>query len=140
MTSLDVVNGTNIGEVYVLAPMASTEADRPLQPHLQMERRLRQVLTAALVQQAKAMGARGKRVTALSKLPASHTPYLTGHTFFPSLIAGPFAHGLDIAFDFGIAACLVAAVASLLRGRRYVHEEDGAAAAAADRPRELVSR
>jgi hypothetical protein len=30
---------------------------------------------------------------------------------------------IDIAFDFAIAACLVAAVASLLRGRRYVHEE-----------------
>jgi hypothetical protein len=77
---------------------------------------------------------------ALAKLPASHAAYLTGHTFFPSLIAGPFAHGLDIAFDFAIAACLVAAVASLLGGRRYVHEEQGAAAEAADRPRELVSR
>ena len=32
---------------------------------------------------------------------------------------------LDIAFDFAIVACLVAAVASLLRGRRYVHEEHG---------------
>jgi len=66
---------------------------------------------------------------ALGKLPASHAAYLTGHTFFPSLISAPFAHGLDIAFDFAIAACLVAAVASLLRGRRYVHEEHGATAA-----------
>ena len=62
---------------------------------------------------------------ALAKLPASHAAYLTGHTFFPSLISAPFQHGLDIAFDFAIAACLVAAVASLLRGRRYVHEEHG---------------
>ena len=31
----------------------------------------------------------------------------------------------DVAFDFAIAACLIAAVASLLRGRRYVHEEHG---------------
>jgi MFS family permease len=61
--------------------------------------------------------------SALSKLPASHAAYLTGHTFFPSLISAPFQHGLDIAFDFAIVACLVAAVASLLRGRRYVHEE-----------------
>jgi membrane protein implicated in regulation of membrane protease activity len=61
--------------------------------------------------------------SAISKLPASHAAYLTGHTFFPSLIAAPFQHGLDIAFDFAIVACLVAAVASLLRGRRYVHEE-----------------
>jgi MFS family permease len=58
---------------------------------------------------------------ALAKLPASHAAYLTGHTFFPSLISAPFAHGLSIAFDFAIAACLVAAVASLLRGGKYVH-------------------
>jgi hypothetical protein len=63
--------------------------------------------------------------SAISKLPASHAAYLTGHTFFPSLIAAPFHQGLDIAFDFAIVACLVAAVASLLRGRRYVHEEHG---------------
>src|SRR5499427_5115352 len=68
---------------------------------------------------------------ALGKLPARHAAYLTGHTFFPSLISAPFQHGLDIAFDFAIAACLVAAVASLLRGRRYVHEEHGAAVVAA---------
>jgi MFS family permease len=65
---------------------------------------------------------------AISKLPASHAAYLTGHTFFPSLISAPFHHGLDIAFDFAIAACLIAAVASLLRGRRYVHELHGTAA------------
>ncbi|HXO24900.1 MAG TPA: MFS transporter [Streptosporangiaceae bacterium] len=66
----------------------------------------------------------------LAKLPASHAAYLTGHTFFPSLISGPFQHGLDIAFDFAIVACLVAAVASLLRGRRYVHDEQAVAAVA----------
>jgi hypothetical protein len=78
--------------------------------------------------------------SALDKLPASHAAYLTGHTFFPSLISGSFQQGLDIAFDFAIAACLVAAVASLLRGRRYVHEEHGTAAAeaAADQAAELV--
>jgi MFS family permease len=69
----------------------------------------------------------------VSKLPASHAAYLTGHTFFPSLISSPFQHGLDIAFDFAMAACLIAAVASLLRGRRYVHDElHGLPAAEAD--------
>jgi MFS family permease len=58
---------------------------------------------------------------ALTKLPASHAAFLTGHTFFPSLISAPFHHGLDIAFDFAVAACLIAAVASLLRGGKYVH-------------------
>jgi hypothetical protein len=68
----------------------------------------------------------------LSKLPASHAAYLTGHTFFPSLISAPFQHGLQVAFDFAIAACVVAAIASLLRGRRYVHEEHATASAADD--------
>jgi MFS family permease len=58
----------------------------------------------------------------ISKLPASHAAYLTGHTFFPSLISAPFEHGLTIAFYFAIAACLIAAVASLLRGGKYVHD------------------
>jgi MFS family permease len=59
---------------------------------------------------------------AISKLPASHAAYLTGHTFFPSLISAPFEHGLAIAFDFAIGACVIAAVASLLRGGKYVHD------------------
>jgi MFS family permease len=67
---------------------------------------------------------------ALTKLPASHAAYLTGHTFFPSLISASFAHGLAIAFDFAIAGCLIAAAASLLRGKRYVHELHGADAPA----------
>jgi MFS family permease len=66
----------------------------------------------------------------LTKLPASHAAYLTGHSFFPSLISAPFQHGLDVAFDFAIAACLIAAVASLLRGKRYVHGMDESADAA----------
>ncbi len=65
----------------------------------------------------------------VDKLPPSHAAYLTGHTFFPSLISGPFSSGLAIAFDFAIVACLVAAVASLLRGRKYVHGAEPAAAA-----------
>jgi hypothetical protein len=69
--------------------------------------------------------------SALNKLPASHAAYLTGHSFFPSLISGPFHSGLQIAFDFAIAACLVAALASLLRGKKYVHDLDSESALAA---------
>ncbi len=65
---------------------------------------------------------------ALAKLPASHAAYLTGRSFFPALISPAFSNGLSIAFDFTIAACLIAAIASLMRGRRYVHEEHGAGA------------
>jgi hypothetical protein len=45
----------------------------------------------------------------------------------PSLISPSFQHGLDIAFDFAIACCLIAALASLMRGGRYVYDEHGAA-------------
>lgn len=58
----------------------------------------------------------------LDHLPAHHAAYLTGRGFFPALISPPFSQGLSAAFDFAIAACLVAAVASLLRGGRYVHK------------------
>jgi MFS family permease len=66
--------------------------------------------------------------SALTKLPASHAAYLTGHSFFPSLISAPFHTGLDIAFDFAVVACLIAAVASLLRGKQYIHELHGESA------------
>jgi len=62
----------------------------------------------------------------LTRLSPARAAYLTGRGFFPSLIAPSFAHGLSVAFDFAIVACLIAAVASLLRGRRYVHEEHAA--------------
>jgi MFS family permease len=76
---------------------------------------------------------------AISGIPASHAAYLTGRTFFPSLISAPFSHGLAIAFDFAIAACLIAALASLLRGTRYVHELHGPQAAQAPAPDEVAA-
>jgi MFS family permease len=75
---------------------------------------------------------------AISKLPASHAAYLTGHTFFPSLISAPFEHGLSIAFGFAIAACLVAAGASLLRGGKYVHDVHAESAARPHRELQAV--
>ncbi|MDX6617701.1 MAG: hypothetical protein QOK36_87 [Gaiellales bacterium] len=57
----------------------------------------------------------------LHQIPAHNAAYLTGPTFFPHLIAQPFANGLHVAFDFAIAACLIAAAASWLRGSHYVH-------------------
>jgi hypothetical protein len=60
----------------------------------------------------------------LSQLPAHAHATLTGQTYFPHLISGPFAAGLDTAFGFAIVACLIAAGASLLRGGRYEHSED----------------
>jgi NTE family protein len=68
-TSVGVLSGTDIQEIYVLAPMASTETDHPLQPHVRLERRLRQLITRALIGQARTLGAQGKRVTVLTPGP-----------------------------------------------------------------------
>ncbi len=54
--------------------------------------------------------------------PGAHA-LLTGPSFFPHLISGPFRTGLQHAFGFAIAACLIAAAASLMRGGRY-HADD----------------
>jgi MFS family permease len=67
----------------------------------------------------------------LGQLPPAHAAYLTGREFFPQLISGPFADGLSVAFDFAIAACLIAGLASLLRGGQYYHDEQREPTAAA---------
>jgi EmrB/QacA subfamily drug resistance transporter len=59
----------------------------------------------------------------LAHLPPGDAARLTGSTFFPSLISAPFQQGLVLVLSFSIAASLVAALASALRGGRYVHEE-----------------
>jgi hypothetical protein len=48
---------------------------------------------------------------------------LTGKAFFPHLIAGPFMHGLRIAFTASLVMCLIAALASWMRGAKYIHDE-----------------
>jgi MFS family permease len=54
----------------------------------------------------------------LGHLPAAHASYVTGREFFPHLVTTPFHDGLGVAFGFAIAACVIAAVASALTGRR----------------------
>ena len=60
---------------------------------------------------------------ALAALGAHQRSLITGRSFFPHLISGPFQSGLREAFAFAIAACLVAAAASLMRGGRYEHSD-----------------
>jgi NTE family protein len=69
-TSLGVLRGADVNEIYVLAPMASTEPDHPLRPDLRLERRLRQLITRALVRQAKLLRAEGKHVTIMTPGPS----------------------------------------------------------------------
>ncbi|HTX26776.1 MAG TPA: patatin-like phospholipase family protein [Streptosporangiaceae bacterium] len=69
LTSLSVLSGTDLDEVYVLAPMASIEIDYPIQAYLRIERPLRQVITFAVLRQARALSAQGMRVTVLTPGP-----------------------------------------------------------------------
>jgi MFS family permease len=59
----------------------------------------------------------------LAHLSAHNAAVLQGRSFFSNLISAPFEKGLHTAFDFAIGACLVAALASWSRGKRYVHVE-----------------
>ncbi len=49
---------------------------------------------------------------------------ITGKTFFPHLISDPFMAGLRIAFIASLIMCLIAGLASWMRGRKYVAESD----------------
>ena len=71
----------------------------------------------------------------LAALTPQQAQFLTGRTFFPELISGPFASGLTLALGFAAVACLVAAVASALRGRTHHHVEPDRAAPAPVRTR-----
>ena len=66
----------------------------------------------------------------LSSLPAAAQQTITGREFFPDLISGPFHHGLVVVFAVAAALSVLAALASLLRGGRYVHPPAGADEAA----------
>jgi hypothetical protein len=57
----------------------------------------------------------------LSSLPAVAQQTITGRMFFPDLIAEPFHQGLVVVFAFCAALSALAALASLLRGGRYIH-------------------
>jgi MFS family permease len=54
----------------------------------------------------------------LARLPAAGQAALTGRTFFPSLLSGPFHSGLIVVFSVSAALSVLAGLASLLRGRR----------------------
>jgi MFS family permease len=60
---------------------------------------------------------------ALTALPARSQRVLTGNRFFPALISGPFHSGLLVVFAVATALAVIAGVASLLRGGRYIHPE-----------------
>jgi MFS family permease len=63
----------------------------------------------------------------LDTLPASNRAVLLGRAFFPQLISGPFHQGLIVVFTAATALAVLAAVASMLRGGRYINPATGLA-------------
>jgi MFS family permease len=60
---------------------------------------------------------------ALSTISSADAADLTGQEFFPQLVSGPFHQGLVVVFTVAAAMSLIGAVASLSRGRRYIHDD-----------------
>ena len=63
----------------------------------------------------------------LGALPLASAHTLVSKAFFPLLIARPFKDGIVDVLLFAAAMCTVAALASWLRGGKFVHEEAHAA-------------
>ena len=57
----------------------------------------------------------------MSSLSLAHQHVLTGTQFFPHLIAAAFHDGLVVVFSVAAGLSVLAAVASLMRGGRYIH-------------------
>ena len=62
----------------------------------------------------------------LARLPARNVAALTGNHFFPTLIAGPFHHGLVIVFTAAAIMSFTGAMVSLLRGRQFFYDDASA--------------
>jgi len=60
----------------------------------------------------------------LPHLPHATAAYLTGHRFFPTLVSQPFGSGIHTVFYFASGCCLVAAIASWMRGGKYYHQDE----------------
>ncbi len=59
----------------------------------------------------------------LNHLSAKQVGVLTGKQFFPSVIAGPFHHGLVIVFTAAAIMSFIGAMVSLLRGKQFYYDE-----------------
>jgi NTE family protein len=69
-TSVDLLSRVPLDEVYVLAPMASFETDRPRNPALRAERFVRQLIANGLSRELRKVDASGVTVRALTPGPA----------------------------------------------------------------------
>ena len=60
----------------------------------------------------------------LGHLAPAQAADLTGRSFFPQLIGPSFKHGLLIILVFAVVMSVIAAIASALRGEKYVHVDE----------------
>ena len=60
----------------------------------------------------------------LNSLPSASQTLLLSKEFFPNLIASPFDAGLRLAFSISVALVVIAALASLLRGKRVIYGQE----------------
>jgi hypothetical protein len=60
----------------------------------------------------------------LNSLPVQQAANITSRAFFPQLIDTAFHRGLVEVLIFSIIMCLIGAVASWVRGGKYIYHED----------------
>jgi hypothetical protein len=60
----------------------------------------------------------------LSHLGAGQAKLITSRAFFPQLIGPPFKHALTLILVFAIVMSVIAALASAMRGGKYIHEDE----------------
>ncbi len=69
----------------------------------------------------------------LHSLPVASRAALVGRAYFPHLIAKPFMGALRTVFIFSLIISLIAAIASLLRGPQYVHQDEDTTSTSAEK-------
>jgi MFS family permease len=62
--------------------------------------------------------------TLLSHLPPGQATAITGRAFFPQLIGTPFKDALFLILGFAVIMSVIAAIASALRGEKFVHVDE----------------
>ncbi|MGA8296679.1 MAG: MFS transporter [Acidimicrobiales bacterium] len=60
----------------------------------------------------------------LSHLAPGQASAITSRAFFPALIGSSFKHALVLILVFAVVMSLIAAVASALRGAKYIHQDE----------------
>ncbi|MFZ0059814.1 MAG: hypothetical protein WAL35_07195, partial [Acidimicrobiales bacterium] len=60
----------------------------------------------------------------LAHLGAGQAKLITSRAFFPQLIGPPFKHALMLILVFAVVMSVIAALASAMRGGKYIHEDE----------------